>query len=454
MRLAFFGFLGGGLIVAACGSNDIEGSRLDNADQDATSSLFALGVGSDGCGVAIPNLDDTFLDALPDCTGGLAGGSASGADGGAPKNVAGGGLPKGEGGKCVPESPLTPPEVTKLLGKCEGTTATCIPLSFIRANKEPLKSCTSYGKTPGVCVSRIIPTIDKLTFLPKDTCRESERCAPCANPLDQKPTGICDIGKPAKKPADQCKKDPAPVACPYKGPPVLDIKKLTACAPEGMHCLPKAIVPEAFAAQLTPCADPNFLCAPDKSIEANGQFIPKTCASVGGAEGRCLHEKIPQVTAQAKFLPSTGCESYERCVPCFDPLSGAKLPTCAISCDPGPTKPPFIFTKCQDDRGRCVPKTAVPAAMQKNLKATDCKEGEELCAPTIAIDRDAKPQKCLLKYIGISRPASPAVCVEDVLTIGTLLSQSDCPEKFKCTPCINPVNDEPTGLPGCPATAP
>jgi hypothetical protein len=38
-----------------------------------------------------------------------------------------------------------------------------------------------------------------------------------------------------------------------------------------------------------------------------------------------------------------------------------------------------------------------------------------------------------------------------VLEIGFVLSQSDCPDGFKCTLCNNPLaNNAPTGLPGCP----
>jgi hypothetical protein len=56
--------------VVACGSNDIEGTRLDNADLNAASSLFSLALGADGCGVEIPNLGDEMLAAMPECGAG------------------------------------------------------------------------------------------------------------------------------------------------------------------------------------------------------------------------------------------------------------------------------------------------------------------------------------------------------------------------------------------------
>lgn len=426
MRPHFFILLPvGGLITAACGSNDIEGTRLANADMNAESKLLSLNLGGEGCGVDIPNLDDAFLAALPDCGRGA--------------------------GKCVPPNKKVSKAIADQLEPCDGG-GSCIPMQFLKANTEPLKKCTSFGKAEGVCVKRIVPTVEKLTFLPQDSCAPDERCTPCSNPLSGKVTGICDIGKPATKPADQCKQEPGPKAkCPHEGPPVLDVTKLTPCGQSGMHCLPKDVVPDEFVDLVGPCSDPSSLCVPDKFIAANGQLIPKTCTSIGASEGRCLHQEIPQVAQLARFLPADTCEAEERCVPCYDPLTGDKLPSCTVACDTGPTQPALVFTKCEKDLGRCVPKAAVPADMQKNLKTSDCKKDEELCAPVRVMDRNAKPQMCELKYAGIPRPGKPAVCIEDVLTIGVTLNQSDCPENFKCTPCYNPLEGgAATNLPGCP----
>lgn len=410
--------------LAACGEDDVEGGGLSTAGMDQTSKLLNMSLGAEGCGVEIPDLGDAFLGALPDCAGGE--------------------------GKCVPPSPMMTKEMTEQLAQCEGSGgATCVPLSFLRLKKKPLTKCTSFGGAEGVCVSRAIPTMDKLTFLPQDRCTPKERCAPCASPLDGRRTGICDLGKPATKPAGECLKDAVKIACPHRGPPVLDVKKLEPCASQGMHCMPKSVVPADFASQLGPCKDASFLCAPDKALEANGQFIPKTCVSVGGAEGRCMHAEIPQVAAQAKLLPVEGCDTYERCIPCYDPFSGDELPSCRIACDPGPTKPKLVFEKCVEGRGRCVPKSAVPEDMQGNLRAKDCKDPEALCAPAIVLDRNAKPRRCAFKLVGFPSDRD-AVCVEDVLSLGFVLSKSDCSEGFKCTPCENPLDGKKTGLPGCP----
>src|SRR6185312_12839882 len=125
------------------------------------------------------------------------------------------------------------------------------------------------------------------------------------------------------------------------------------------------------------------LCAPDVFIVAAGNYVPKTCDSIGGAEGRCLNLAIPQVDAQKTLIPQANCETYEKCAPCTNPLDGKETGACKIACDPGPKKPPTAFKACCQDRGRCVPTNAVPASLQKNL-GTDkgtCVEGTELCAP-------------------------------------------------------------------------
>jgi hypothetical protein len=410
------------LVAIACGASEDDGSVLLGSELDAESTLFKMSLGGEGCPVEVPALPDTFLAALPDCGNGQ--------------------------GKCIPPSSMMKQSMTKELAPCDGG-GSCVPLMFLKLKSEPLRTCTSYQKAEGVCISRVIPRLEKLTFLPQDACNPEERCVPCANPVDGKKTGICELGKPAKKSGESCNSEEESVKpeCPHKGPPVLDVSKLASCG-TGMHCLPGAIVPKDFSAMLAPCPDGQSFCAPDKSIEANGQFIPKTCSSVGGAEGRCLNASIPQVTAQGKFLPSEGCDTGEKCVPCYDPISGEKLPTCNISCDPGPTKPAVIFGKCADGRGRCVPKSAVPAGMDKNLKQFECK-GEELCAPNLAIEKNPKPQMCEFKLLGFAT-SNAAVCVEDVLKMGFILSQSNCTDGFKCAPCVNPLNKTPTGLPGCP----
>jgi hypothetical protein len=86
--------------------------------------------------------------------------------------------------------------------------------------------------------------------------------------------------------------------CPYSGPPIYDPSSFDACSPScgGAHCVPSEIVPSGIQSLLASCTD--GLCAPDPIIAAAGQFVPNTCTSIAGAEGRCLSTCLPAVAAR------------------------------------------------------------------------------------------------------------------------------------------------------------
>src|SRR6185503_16226939 len=89
------------------------------------------------------------------------------------------------------------------------------------------------------------------------------------------------------------------LTCPWTGPPIYDPNTFAACSPtcSGAHCAPTAIVPSGLQSLLGAC--PGGFCAPDPIIAAAGQFIPNTCTSIAGAEGRCLSTCLPGVAAAA-----------------------------------------------------------------------------------------------------------------------------------------------------------
>jgi len=280
---------------------------------------------------------------------------------------------------------------------------------------------------------------------------------PCVNPSDGKATGLCEIGQAAKaaeKPAS-CKANvskPAAALC-ADPPSVVDVKKLTAC--EAGHCIPRGAAGEDLVSQLAPCEDAAYVCAPDPFIATGGLFLPKTCASVNAAEGRCFSAAIGEVKEQGDRLPQDTCAKDERCTPCYDPISGDALPTCQTPCDAGPTKPKMMFATCGGERGRCVPETALGSGLLKiALKQDTCKKAER-CAPLSAIKRDATPKAC--KTRGLFTSGAAGVCVEAVFSdlVGSLggvvgVSKANCDETFLCVPCD--LGDTP--LKGCPAKAP
>ncbi len=247
--------------------------------------------------------------------------------------------------------------------------------------------------------------------------------------------------------------------CPYEGPPPLDVNSLEpcpSCSAGGAHCLPTSLVPAEFQGQLASCSG-DQLCVPDTFIETTGKFIPDTCESVAGAEGRCLSPCLPQVAAQAANLPRSTCSAVELCVPCYDPQTGDPTGACELSCDPGPVEPPVLLPACCEDDGisygTCVPKAAAGAQADR-LGPDSCPQngGELVCAPNEYVENqnyqapdcndffrsfmfgsEFGPGKCLSK------------CIPEVAD-APLTGAGNCEaENVNCVPCLNPLSGESTG---------
>jgi hypothetical protein len=214
-----------------------------------------------------------------------------------------------------------------------------------------------------------------------------------------------------------------------------------------------------MASQLAACATGLGLCVPDVFIAAGGNFIPPTCASIAGAEGRCLHEAIPQVASQKAQLPQGTCASYERCVPCFNPLDGTKTAACNLSCDPGPQKPPTKLQECcqrnNAEEGLCLPATSVPQAEQGSLSQDACTDAASLCVPKEMTSPTFKPAACTGQgLLGIFTGPYTGVCLSKCLHFSFIqklgIGQGTCDDDHDCAPCKNPLDGTPTGAPGCP----
>jgi len=229
-------------------------------------------------------------------------------------------------------------------------------------------------------------------------------------------------------------------ACvPHQGPPILDPTSLPACTCSGAHCVPTALVPSASAGMLADC-DPTNKCVPDNFIASGGNFIPATCSSLGGAEGRCLSKCIPQVQAQASQLPPSTCAAGELCAPCYDPLTGADTKACHVSNDPGPQEPPFTFPKCCSNNGTCVPSSTVPASQQSQLGVNSCPTDSNhyLCAPTeFTAAGGFTPPTCRSIANAEGRCLSP--CLPSIAAQASQLPQSTCAAGTLCAPCYDPL---------------
>ncbi|MSP25335.1 MAG: hypothetical protein EXR75_09260 [Myxococcales bacterium] len=247
---------------------------------------------------------------------------------------------------------------------------------------------------------------------------------------------------------------PVEPKCPYEGTPIDPASLGAAACPAslcggGAHCLPTALVAQQYddPAELEKLADCDAKnkCVPDFFIANQGLFIPTTCDSVLGAEGRCLSECLPDVAKQMDVLPAEGCGAFERCVPCFDPLTQKETGACKLSCDPGPTEPPMALPKCCSGIGTCVPGNAVPGEQADKLGGDSCPQDQGLlCAPDVFINnQNYQPAACETKTLSLlfGSDYKPGVCLPGCLpdVAGALfIGQDGCPEHFKCAPCLKP----------------
>jgi hypothetical protein len=366
------------------------------------------------------------------------------------------------GAHCVPADKV--PEVSRpFFAACGG--GYCLPDPIIASGGARPPSCKSLNNADGVCLSLCVPQVSlNKDVLPQATCANDERCTPCINPNDNTATGACAIGSQLPTSTGPCSSPdagavvleaaaPPDITCPHVGPPVVDPMKLPACGgPKsgGAHCLPGHLVPPALAPKLVTCS--GGFCVPDKIIAAGGRYIPATCTSIIGSEGRCLNTVIPLVSAQTG-IPVSTCDANERCVPCLSPVDGSDTGACKTSCDPGPTRPAKRFDDCCDQngatRGKCIPKTSVPAAYSPNLQTDTC-DPQSFCVPTENIPTAFVPPPCSASAF-LSGPYT-GVCLSNCLQFGAgsdlATAQGNCKALHTCIPCVR--DGAPTGAPGCP----
>jgi hypothetical protein len=346
----------------------------------------------------------------------------------------------------------------------------CLPDAVILAGTDyEAPPCTSFGDAEGVCFSKCIPAVanDPATaLLPQDVCADDELCVPCVNPLDGTSTGACELeicpsGAGGAGGTGGGGEGGAAPECPHEGPPVVDPDIFDPCTPAcpGAHCLPAALIPVDQQALLAPCTSGGNagFCAPDVLIETGGNFIPPTCESVGGAEGRCISACLPDVAAQAAFLPQSTCDASERCVPCYDPFTQLSTGVCNLSCDPGPVEPPLELTcpwegpplidpstlpECDPACGgaHCLPEALVGPAEQALL--APCPGG--FCAPDLLIETAGQtpPPSCVSVAGAEGRCLS--TCLPDIAAQAAFLPQSSCAAEERCVPCYDPTAADPT----------
>lgn len=337
------------------------------------------------------------------------------------------------GAHCLPDGAV-PGLVRDRFAACAGG-GTCVPDPMIRTGGvfEP-RACTSLQGAEGVCLSGCIPEVQEAWgILPQAACDATERCVPCINPLDGQDTGACNLRY-------TCEGGFGSGACPHTGPDLIDPSGLPSCAPDA-HCLSLVLVPEELRARLADCPGSTDKCVPDDFIRTGGNYVPATCASVGGAEGRCLSKALPEIAAQATLLSQGTCDANELCAPCWNPLDQTDTGACHLACDPGPTAGPTQLPACCDGRGTCVPASAAGDNADR-LGQDTCTDDAMVCAPNVFLEPGFQPATCETELIQSLFGAAYAEgrCLPDCLpdVDNFLIGQDGCAEGMKCAPCLKP----------------
>jgi hypothetical protein len=225
------------------------------------------------------------------------------------------------------------------------------------------------------------------------------------------------------------------------------------------HCVPVAAIPASVPLELLGrCADPTTVCVPDDYTATFGKFLPKSCESLLGEEGRCISTCVPQVNGLMDFLPKDTCGDNEVCAPCINPNDGSETGACSQGCDPGPSvetaTEPLIFQTCQNGEGRCAPKALVPPILASHLIQYDCPSVDDVCAP-IEKAQNLKYNFTACAPEGFSALGLPNAdgqlggCVPAWLADGNpfegiWMGQSTCAAGEKCAPCHNPLRPDPS----------
>lgn len=330
------------------------------------------------------------------------------------------------GAHCVDAS-LVPGSSQSQLGYCDATSF-CVPDQFIQYNSlyKPA-TCRSLIDAEGRCQSVCLPAVAAIaSTLPKDTCGDNEVCAPCYDPRTGDLTGACNT---------TCDTGPTEPA-----------KTFAKCCNDVGICVTPEMAGDQAANLSQDTCDNGYLCAPLK--ESDPTYIPATCSSIAGAEGRCQMECLPGVAASASTLPQDTCDDGELCAPCYDPRNGNDTGACEVNGD-SPKQPPYVFPECCNGDGKCVP-SELAGAGASSLNQDTCASGD-VCAPKSKVDdTNSKLPSCTYTMnVLITTMSGPGACMAACMIAGInglVLNQGDCDKSTDdCAPCTNPLTQASTG---------
>lgn len=251
----------------------------------------------------------------------------------------------------------------------------------------------------------------------------------------------------------------------------LPLDSLIPCCAEygSAHCVDS--VPADFQSLVAECPEGGY-CVPDDFILKGAAVQPEKCASLGEADGRWVSGCIPQVAENAALLPTDEAHAGMFCVPCVNPLDGTDTGVCSLgttcdgpidggggsggnpgtgaTCDdPGPPIDPSLFAPCDNScGGRCVDTFLLPNPNDPAIqKLGECAPGSgQVCVPEefIASKGLGVPKTC--DWYGLEGRCM-STCIPEIAEQAAqgFLIPADCEKNHLCTPCFDPITDEPTG---------
>ncbi len=224
-----------------------------------------------------------------------------------------------------------------------------------------------------------------------------------------------------------------------------DAEPLPDCCHGLGTCLPSSLVPEENIEFIgRDSCDSTSSCLPIEFVELD-VYLPQTCRSTLDAEGRCLPNCLPIVSAKSEMLPQGECPEHYLCAPCYDPFSSEDTGLCGLGIDPGPTDPPVIFDRCCHGRGWCIPTDIVPEDHRSRMGADSCWGNEPLlCVPDEFLDEEFVLDSCR-STLGAEGRCAP-ICLPEIADQKDDLPQDICPAYYRCAPCYDPDDGEATGL--------
>ncbi len=334
-------------------------------------------------------------------------------------------------GTCLPATLIPGDQAGQLGTDSCAPDALCAPTLLMDEAAHPAQ-CSSVGGMEGRCLPSCLRAMaERASSLPQDVCQPGEVCAPCFDPFTGAETEACRLHGDA---------------------PTQPPSTFAQCCDNLGTCVPQTLVSEADAARLpaTGCEGADALCVPNALLDPN--FVPVSCRSVGGGEGRCIASCMLPPEQLSAPLPQSTCVAGELCAPCFNPIDGSATGACSVRGD-APKEPVLRFdTPCCGRSGLCIPAELSGSGAQ-SLPVDRCgsAHGEGwLCAPKRVVTEPARASNpfasCKID-LGLFRVGRgkcvPNCMVEASGFVKRLLRRSNCESGESCVPCSV------GGVPGC-----